>query len=345
MVNGRIIALILAALAVMAAPLPPAAAEIPELEAQLAALEAQLEALQAQRQTWLACTDTLAFQIETLKRSDKNGLGVSERKLTKALQESVVLSQRIEALDRQVAAMKNQVEQNRRELQQAYETQIAALLKQIESTDGPDREGLTRKATSYLSAKLRLQAPLSLAPDTRLVRLVEVSPKDGPELIREKADLVLDVADKLRAELARVNTRLTDLKRQQSMGDKMRQFTEEIAFFDEDLSVGRTIQPQEPAAVEPPAETDDREYTGEDVTLSPTDKGESDGPPAEPTQEALLSAQYVEPVWSAETPTAAWGGLQAQIDSLSAQRSRLEQLSKSLSEKAERFYLKAEALQ
>lgn len=317
-----------------------------ELEAQIADLRRQQVSLQGEREALLQQAQQLAAHIDALRQEDKGGLGGSERRLTRKLQESVELSQRIDALSRRIDELTAQIAGMTRELKEFYEQRVAELVRQIDLAAEDQKEGLTRQALMYLAAKLKLEGSVVFVPDVKLTAQIEATPQDGPEEIRQKADLVSDVADKLTAQLALVDVRLRDLGQQQRMRRKMREFAEEITFFDEDIAMGRTVRPSEAQASgslrdsegEPSWGLGPSGYKGEPAT-------EADGHDVqEPVRTPIVEAQLDAVAERLGTENTPWT-LGQQIDSLNVIRGRLQRESAALRAKAERLYRRAETME
>ena len=106
-------------------------------------------------------------------------------------------------------------------------------MREIEQADSTAKEELIAQAMACLAAKLNLSGSTTPLAQPALANTIEISSADGPDRIRQKADLLSDMADKAAAQLSGVEARLTDLRLERRMRVKMSQFAEEIAFFDD----------------------------------------------------------------------------------------------------------------
>jgi len=74
--------------------------------------------------------------------------------------------------------------------------------------------------------------------------LIEIDKDDTPEIIREKADLITDVVDRLKRRLRDLERRVEELEREMETEERIRDLLDEISLFDEDVFAGHRLQVQ-----------------------------------------------------------------------------------------------------
>jgi len=329
----RIIALLLLGAAI-ASPLG-AEEDIAPLEARITRLEAAQEDLLNRRAELILQSDRLAGRIADLKAKART------KEVKAELRASQDLTRQIEELDRALAALNADLLGERADLKTVYEERITALIHRLTQASNSTREALLQELIRYRTASRALDVQEEREKRTREEGEIEIEPHDGPDEIREKADLLADVADRMAAELTRLSARIEDLNREKRIHRKMQELADEIVFFDEDLGAPRTAQRLNPAMPGGTLSRAHEDTEGEEKAL------DSMAPPSEEGWDGATYGATFEPTASGETAyrtepeTFSPEDLERQIERLIHRRAELSEKADALRDKAERFYRKA----
>ncbi len=223
-----------------------AVAETGQVEALLAeqeSLGAVRETLAAQRLRVAREADSLSARIDSLKRA----VGDAEE-LQQALRSSVALVQRLVEIDQRLDSVTTEQEDLRERLRLAYDWEIGQLIRRL-SQGGPDRELLLRLML-YQEAREALGEEVDPAR-MRYGEELAITPEDGPEEIRQKIELLEDMAGQLRAQAEKTAAELKRLEEERRLRNQVRIFTAQISLFDEHLPERRVVQQQVSAAEGP----------------------------------------------------------------------------------------------
>lgn len=222
-----------------------------------APLQALAKAHEAAEQRWRDAdrrADDLAGQIGSLRRdrpSDRAALAA-------ALEASL---RREEALYAAEAA--------RRAAHGAYQAGLDAEIRRLDAAmralapglrTGPkaERQAVARRLAQQLRDRRALAAirrdlsadrPLAPGSDEAL----SMSPMDGPDALREKADYAEDTRDKLAAERRRLKAALVAAEERVRLGAAEADLFESSAMFDDDLRTGRVLRQTAGASLQSPA--------------------------------------------------------------------------------------------
>lgn len=305
-------------------PLPLRAEEsITVLEARIAQLEMDRQERLSDRGGLILRSDQLAARVEELKREGRT------KDVKAALRTSQDLTRQIEALDINLAALDVELREKRSGLEAAYEQGITDLIRRLAGAPDAAREALLEKLIRYRTAKqaLDVQEKKERRATVSEEGGIEIEPQDGPEEIREKADLLADAADRLRAELSGLSARIEELGREKRIRRKMQELADEIAFFDEDLAEGRVAgQSESKVAAAPPSRVE-----SDSETFS---KGE--GAPS-----VSMATTRSETAYRTGPEAFSIEDLDREIEGLTRRSRELSKRTAALQDKARRFYRKA----
>ena len=308
--------------------------DISALETRIARLDTAREEHLNRRVQLILQSDRLAGRIADLKAKART------KEVKTELRTSQDLTRQIEELDLTLAALNAQRQRERVNLAVAYEERITTLIHRLSEAPESSRETLLQELIRCRTASQALDVQEEQEREVPDEEEIEIAPDDGPEEIREKADLLADVADRMAAELAKLSVQIKDLNREQRIRRKMQELTDEIVFFDEDLGAPRASQPL------------NAEMSGGAFSRTPGD-GEDDakaldaGAPPEGVWDGAVYEATFEPIRSGETayrtePEAfSTEDLERQIEHLIRRRADLSKKAEALQDKAARFYRKA----
>ncbi len=206
-------------------------AEIVRLQAERGRLEGTRDSLLVQRGRLAAEVDRLSTLIDSLKASGRG-------ELQEVLRRSPGLSGRLEALDRDLERVQADLEERRERLRAAYDREIEALVRRL--AQGPD-EGLVRQLVACQKAREALGRGAVSEGAGPGAEALSIREDDGPEEVRQKADLMEDMAGRLRAEATEMERRVRQLETERRLRARVAAFAREIDLFDEHLPEGRTV--------------------------------------------------------------------------------------------------------
>ena len=207
--------------------------EIARLEAERVRLATAQDSLLAERRQAGVEADRLSAQIDSLK-ARRGGDGGA---LQGALRRSLDVAGRLEAMARGMERAQDALEGVRVRLRAAYDREIAGLTARLGEVRD---EALARTLRTYQRARDALRQATPGASADPLMGL-SIREGDGPEDIRQKADLLADGATRLRAEEADLARRLRQLETERRLRDRAAAFAREIGVFDEHLPEGRSV--------------------------------------------------------------------------------------------------------
>jgi hypothetical protein len=227
------------------------------LKSQISSLEAQKSKLKDEKQALVNQVDDLSYKIEGLKSQSDSGIGViGKYKLSQNLRKAQGLSGKIQLLDRNISDLNNQIKEKRSQLKKEYENQISSLIQKLnslrddegrtlsnemkggiggrkQSSEVEERKMILSKIKEYQSAYDQLKNSDKHDIDHINIASIEISGYDSPKDIREKADLINDLANKTNTKISMLDSRIVSLKNEIKTRKKMGEFADEISFFGE----------------------------------------------------------------------------------------------------------------
>jgi chromosome segregation ATPase len=209
------------------------------LQKEISTLEDQKGRLEAKKQKLMDEGDKLSREIEELKMQSRGGLGLIGRyKLTRKLRKAQALSKKIQILEKDLHDVESGIDSKKKSLEREYDRQIDILLKKLnEESQAEESRDILERLKQYQSAKEQLAKQDEEEPAEYLdVSKIEIEEFDGPQEIREKADLLNDVASKMGNGVETLSARIERLKGELETRAKLGEFAEEISFFGERVS-------------------------------------------------------------------------------------------------------------
>lgn len=208
------------------------------LESKMSTLLSQQKSLEDRGKELKDELDQLSSEIEVLKLQSRSGLGIIGRyKLSRSLKKAQSLSEELQEIEKQRSSLGMEINNIRDILVKEYQDRINSITKKIESTTDPkEREKLLQQAISLNEAKDKtLRHPGHLMQKIEIPQ-IELSEYDSPNEVREKADLLNDVANKLKERIKLLDTKITELKNEFRIRRKLNQFADELLLFDDRVS-------------------------------------------------------------------------------------------------------------
>ncbi len=197
-------------------------------------LQERHTALNEQRDAVVGAANRLSARIDSLKASETDPESLHEE-----LRASLVLVQRIVDIDNQLDTLQRQQDDVREKLRLAYDWEIGQLIQRIEAQ--PD-EGLLAQLMVYQQERETLGTrPSAAEEELRYGGDMAINPGDGPDEIRQKMELMEDIAVRLRAEARATSKKLSRLEEEHRLRSRVSVFVDEIRLFDEHLSPGRVL--------------------------------------------------------------------------------------------------------
>lgn len=212
------------------------AESLDSLQTEHTRLEEVRDSLLTQRAILAARLDTLVNQIYRLKRADTGGVAET---LQQALRQTLELADGIERVDMAFEAVRTALSHLRQKLRAHYDREIGVAIAALEKE--PDAAKADR-----LRALQRARGALDEGGmEVRLAeaQMLVVREDDGPDEIRQKADLMEDMAAQTRVKADTVDRRIKRLEEERRLRIRMATLRGELDFFDEAVLEGRSLSP------------------------------------------------------------------------------------------------------
>ena len=332
------------------------------LQKEISTLEDQKGRLEAKKQKLMDEGDKLSREIEELKMQSRGGLGIIGRyKLTRKLRKAQALSEKIQIFERDIYDVESGIDSKKKSLEREYDRQIDILLKKLnEASQAEESRDILERLRQYQSAKEQLAEQDEEEPAEYLdVSKIEIEEFDGPQEIREKADLLNDVADKMGNGVETLSARIERLKGELETRTKLGEFAEEISFFGERVSKEEIVAAARPVDEKPtdvpPAtleagENDVDAKFGDTITMPrqpiaqpPTEEiaRVTEVGASEPSGKMVLERNGV----SADFTGTSLEQVEKIIELMEKQKKELEKELAAVSQKARLFYKKADEIE
>jgi hypothetical protein len=323
-------------LAVTLALASPAFGQSPleQRRAQVASAQAELSRLDAEEAARRTELDALSRQIESLKQARRRTAGSA---LEADLRRSQVLSDTLAELARKVADAKDAAHRADQALLSAIQSRLDADLK---AWTGAGHDARAKLLTEVRALQAERDAVRARLPQDALPEL-KTPTTDDPTALLEQADALRDSEDKVRRQLATLQGRIAEARRERELDLRMNELSGDEGMFDEqDRSLRLTRGSTGEVAVDAPGDT---RAAGDGYTATPAGAsggptGPQDTPPPPPP-----------PVHAVDhAPQLGSEGLEAlpvgdDLGSLEKERARLEALAHSLEAQARAAEAKAHA--
>ena len=337
------------------------------LKKEISTLEDQKGRLEAKKQKLMDEGDKLSREIEELKMQSRGGLGIIGRyKLTRKLRKAQALSGKIQIFEKDIHDVESGIDSKKKSLEREYDRQIDILLKKLnEASQAEESRDILERLRQYQSAKEQLAEQDEEEPAEYLdVSKIEIEEFDGPQEIREKADLLNDVADKMGNGVETLSARIERLKGELETRTKLGEFAEEISFFGERVSKEEIVAAAKEESSKP---VDEKPVTETLVTLEPSENdvdakfGDTETisrqPVAQPPTEEIVKVTEmgaIEPSGkmvlerngvSADFTGTSLEQMEKIIELMEKQKKELEKELAAVSQKARLFYKKADEIE
>ena len=262
--------------------------DIVDLEADRVRLLAEADSLEMRRNHLQADLNRLAAKIDGLKGPDKP-LEASGT-LAGALQEAMTLTLAMEAVYQTQESIQSRLDRLTDDLRVAYNREIGQLIGQL--TDGG--AATIARLQALQKAKAALQDAVR---DTVAVSILSIQEDDGPKQLRQKADLMADMANHVREEALVADRAISRLEEEKRLRGRMTALTREMVLFDEHLPEGRSVRLQVSEQVVQVAGEDlVKEGISPPVASIGTEDAGAEETLRNPAQEAIASLETVETV-------------------------------------------------
>lgn len=194
--------------------------------AQAAMRVAELAGKQTAEQSELSA---LAVSIESQKKQKKGRL-LPGGELDRQLKRSQELSESLTATAHELAQAEAEQEKATRELEQQLGIEAEAVRERAEKTQ--DREARKRSIAELRALRSEREAVRAQLPSSSAVQLADRDSDDPADLL-EQADALRDQEDKVRRELATLETRIGERRAEREFDRRMSDFLGEEAIFDD----------------------------------------------------------------------------------------------------------------
>ncbi len=316
---GAIAWAVLCAVAAYAAAPPPAdPPSVQPLKAQYVAWANDYRDLAVKQKDLLARQSQLAAEIEKVQESNPGVL--ARLRLERLLAANLELSNQLSDIAAGLSANDKARAGLRDDIYRAYTNEMENVLREMRQA--PDRRAAGALAHRFYELR-ELRAPWQTATvaETDFGRqVVEVSDRDGPDELNAKADLLADLAAKVRTAIRDLEKEVQRLRREAKLANDMNAMVKEMNLFEEGVRFGR--RPDE--GTRPP------ESPLPSASSTAPDAGRP--PPILPEQQAVAGAERAAHSWSAE------------IKRLEHEIAALNQLLRELTARADELRKKAREL-
>lgn len=201
-----------------------------KLEQQASLIEAELtELLQKKRQLEQE-SDSLAKELSTLRMGPTSTLGILDRyKLEEKLKDSQTLSRDLQSCEKELTKARERYREAAEELIMLYNREIKTIIERI-NTKSDKSESAYLQSLYDKRNKWREKIP-ERSSGSLILFDVTIDSLDSPRRVREKADLVKDMEEDVRSKVKLLEKRLSELKEEKKIRDKMGDFLQEITMF------------------------------------------------------------------------------------------------------------------
>ena len=223
------------------------------LELRLDSLRAEQSKIDFELSSRQSILDSLSSQIAKLKSQDSEGelSAIDEYRLAERLRRSQTVADRLDELNVARASVVAEINKAADQLDKRYISVLDSLSRVLESNyNGEGKErillriGQLRERQSKLGEKgLAGNVNVVAARVKDLASAMELEADDSPEDILEKADFLHDLSSKLKQRVKDFGERVSNLRGEVELRNRMGEFTQEIALFDQGLARSRTTGP------------------------------------------------------------------------------------------------------
>lgn len=325
---------------------------IATLKDQISAIEKQKSQLETEKKTLVNQGDDLSYKIEEQKAQSNSGLGIiGKYRLSQNLRKAQTLSQNIQTLDKKISKLETQIKEKKVLLDKEYESQINSLVQKLNTINNAEaRTPILAKIKEYQSARDEMNKVEQQKVERLDIASIEIKDYDSPKEIREKADLINDVANKTNIRISTLDTRIAKLKDEIKTRKKLGEFADEISFFNE------RVARDEVASKSTSGTKDTNDASNVDVTIETTTltRSSTDDKSTEKTNsDATTQVRAATPTTkvmksngiSADISELPQNSIEEQLKTLEKQKQELKKELATLNTKASTFRKKADELE
>ena len=211
------------------------AQEIASQEKELARSDSLIQKLSNQRNTLTSDVASYAKEIQDLKAQSGRSY-FQQQRLERLLKDSQDVTNQIKKMDSQLYSLQNAYVKTANRLVYLYDAEISKLLKQLENQkleSARQRDFLQEIERLRLrSESVKNKVGTSKIGQHKITR-IQIEADDSPKQIEQKADLLKDQEDKLRAAATRIETQANDLKKEMELQNRMNDLVTDLAVFDQ----------------------------------------------------------------------------------------------------------------
>ena len=220
-----------------------------------------------------ATQSALEHRVAALKRLNERQPRANHAELERLLRESLEADRALEAQKAEVARLEAAFRQALRDAVGAIDGEIRALVPGLQTGTLDARKSAARRINELRAARDELRGELAAVasgPSSgRWGRLsVEIEPLDGPSELNEKADIVEDTRDKLRAKRRALDGLLREARQEREIARAARDFSTDVSLFDEESRVGRVLRGGGPRAAASDAQRAPNSGGGEELGVA-----------------------------------------------------------------------------
>lgn len=325
------------------------------LKSQILALEKQKAQLESTKAGFIDQGDELLNKIEELKLQSQSGLGIIGRyKLSQNLKKAQKLSSQIQEIEKNINNIENEINIKKTSLENEYALKITSLLQRLDVTEKAEaRKIILEQIKAYQLAKDQL-SKLKIDKQNKSLEYkgIEISENDGPQEIREKADLLSDIASKTNRKIKILDTRISKLKDELNTRKKLGEFTEEISFINDRFPRSQVVAAK--SVKSDTSKPEDLEENQENIQTFVTDnqpkirssKPETDVPATTDTQTSESIKNIIKSNGtSADFSQKPLNRIEEEIKALEKQKQELRSELSTLNEKVNYFRKKADEIE
>lgn len=215
--------------------LPVGAASLDGLKAKQTRLKSLRDSIIVQRAGLAARLDTLANEVVGLKRA---GAGGAAKTLEEALRRTLELTDHIERLDMAFEGVQTDLSDLHQKLREQYDREIATAIAALEQEP---HAAAARRLKALQRSRGALEEEGARKPRLPEAHVLVLREEDGPGEIRQKADLMDDMAVQIQVRADAVGRRLLRLTEERRLRARMSRLAGEMHLFDETAVEGRSL--------------------------------------------------------------------------------------------------------
>jgi hypothetical protein len=179
--------------------------------------------------------DVLSIRVDSLKR--RSEVNVATGALEDALRNGLVIGEKLQILETALDSVNAARRLVYGELRTAFDDEMALLIKLLGKAGTPELIGQLTDLQRRRDAIRRSHPEVGDDKGPMLF----IRPDDGPVELRQKADLLADMAKKVEREARTTEKQLSRLFEEQRLRDRLSTFAGELDLFDEVLAEGRGV--------------------------------------------------------------------------------------------------------